>query len=291
MNPHGICTLIKLPWRRRRVSRAQALVEFALILPLLALFLVMAVDFGRVFFGWVGVQNIARIGANFAAIHPEAFNPLTPNSPIKQQLIDQYNHEIVNDVGNLNCAPRPTLTPTPTNIPQPSYTDVNGNGTRYDMGDTVTVYVTCRFTLITPLANNFFGGGVNIGAASTFTLRSGAIAGIPTPGGTASPSATPSGSATPTPSPSSSPCPLPIANFAANPTQGDAPLTVVFNDTSQTFGCAVTGWQWDFGDGFTSTLQNPTHTYTNKGQYDVTLTVTSPGGSNSTNQNNYIHAK
>jgi len=270
-----------------------------LILPLLSLLLVMAVDFGRVFFGWVGVQNIARIGANFAAIHPEAFNPATPNSVIKQQLIDQYNHEIVNAVGSLNCLPRPTLTPSPTNIPQPTYTDVNGNGTPYDLGDTVTVTVTCRFSLITPLANNFFGGGVNIGGTSTFTLRGGAIPGIPTPGPTSSASATPtaspsssgSASATPTASPTASPCPLPIANFVANPTQGDAPLTVAFNDTTQTFGCAVTGWQWNFGDGFTSTVQNPIHTYGNKGQYDVTLTVTSPGGTNSTNQNNYIHSK
>ena len=52
------------------VSRGQALVEFALVLPVLALLLVLAIDFGRVFFGWVSVTNAARIGANYAGQHP-----------------------------------------------------------------------------------------------------------------------------------------------------------------------------------------------------------------------------
>ena len=34
-----------------------------------------------------------------------------------------------------------------------------------------------------------------------------------------------------------------------------------------------TSWLWDFGDGITSTLQNPCHLYTNAGSYDVTLTA------------------
>ena len=47
------------------------MVEFALVLPLLALLLVMAVDFGRVFFGWVSLTNAARIGANYAGYTPD----------------------------------------------------------------------------------------------------------------------------------------------------------------------------------------------------------------------------
>jgi PKD repeat protein len=39
----------------------------------------------------------------------------------------------------------------------------------------------------------------------------------------------------------------------------------------------ITGWAWDFGDGNTSTLQNPTHTYATTGTYTVTLTVTGSG--------------
>ena len=49
------------------------MVEFAIVLPILALLLVMAVDFGRVFFGWVSITNAARIGADYAAQHPDAW--------------------------------------------------------------------------------------------------------------------------------------------------------------------------------------------------------------------------
>ena len=49
---------MKLPFRRhRKISRGQALVEFAFILPILVLLLLLAVDFGRVFFGWVALNN------------------------------------------------------------------------------------------------------------------------------------------------------------------------------------------------------------------------------------------
>src|SRR6188768_643129 len=55
----------------RPPSRGQALVEFAIVLPLLAVLLVMAIDFGRVFFGWVSLTNAARIGANYAGYTPD----------------------------------------------------------------------------------------------------------------------------------------------------------------------------------------------------------------------------
>jgi PKD repeat protein len=54
--------------------------------------------------------------------------------------------------------------------------------------------------------------------------------------------------------------------------------TIQFTDTS-TGG--ATGWLWNFGDGTTSTLQNPTHTFATPGTYDVFLTVTGPGGPDS----------
>jgi hypothetical protein len=67
----------------------------------------------------------------------------------------------------------------------------------------------------------------------------------------------------------------PIAAFAANPTSGPAPLTVTFTDHSTG---SIETWAWDFGDGGTSTQQNPTHTYESRGTYTVVLTVTGPGG-------------
>lgn len=64
-------------------------------------------------------------------------------------------------------------------------------------------------------------------------------------------------------------------DFIATPTQGIAPLVVVFYD--QSMG-NPTGWYWNFGDGNTSTLQNPAHQYDSVGVYDVTLTITSTDG-------------
>ena len=61
-----------------------------------------------------------------------------------------------------------------------------------------------------------------------------------------------------------------MPGFNAYPLQGQAPLTVNFQDT--TVGGA-TGWSWAFGDGGTSTVQNPTHTYSTPGTYSVVLTV------------------
>ena len=70
----------------------------------------------------------------------------------------------------------------------------------------------------------------------------------------------------------------PVPGFSADPplpALGVDSLTVAFFDQSTG---TVTSWAWDFGDGATSTLQNPTHTFT-PGTYDLTLTVSNPDGS------------
>lgn len=76
----------------------------------------------------------------------------------------------------------------------------------------------------------------------------------------------------------------PTAAFTATPTTGAAPLGVGFRDEST----GATTWSWDFGDGGTSTVQNPYHVYSNPGNYTVKLTVTGPGGSDEAITNNYI---
>ena len=75
------------------------------------------------------------------------------------------------------------------------------------------------------------------------------------------------------------------AAFTASPTSGVAPLTVVFTNTSTG---DYTASLWDFGDGVTSTLESPTHTYTLAGAFTVSLTVSGPGGSDAEVKANYI---
>ena len=53
-----------------RHARAQAVVEFAIILPIFMLLLLMAVDFGRLFFTYVQVSNAAREAASYGATQP-----------------------------------------------------------------------------------------------------------------------------------------------------------------------------------------------------------------------------
>ncbi len=68
--------------------------------------------------------------------------------------------------------------------------------------------------------------------------------------------------------------PLLAAAFTADTIAGPAPLTVRFADTS--LGGA-TGRAWNFGDGGTSALRNPAHTYAAPGTYTVALTASAPG--------------
>ena len=64
------------------------------------------------------------------------------------------------------------------------------------------------------------------------------------------------------------------AGYELSTREGIAPLTVVFTNTST---LNTTSWEWDFGDGVTSTERNPgVHIYTQPGAYTVTLRVTSP---------------
>ena len=63
------------------------------------------------------------------------------------------------------------------------------------------------------------------------------------------------------------------ADFTADTTNGETPLTVSFTDLSAAENTTITGWLWDFGDDSTSTEQNPTHVYETAGVYTVSLTV------------------
>ncbi|HML20569.1 MAG TPA: PKD domain-containing protein [Aggregatilinea sp.] len=71
----------------------------------------------------------------------------------------------------------------------------------------------------------------------------------------------------------------PVASFASSAstiTWGDGPID--FTDTSTGI---ITDWLWDFGNGATSTQQNPSYEFPGPGTYTVTLTVTGPGGNSS----------
>ncbi len=76
-----------------------------------------------------------------------------------------------------------------------------------------------------------------------------------------------------------------VPSFTTSDTNGCAPATIHFNATTPN----ANSWSWDFGDGTTSTLKSPNHTYNNPGQYTITLAVTTNSGCNgSIVKNQYI---
>jgi len=77
----------------------------------------------------------------------------------------------------------------------------------------------------------------------------------------------------------------PFPDFSVSTDQGDVPFTVTFTDASRN---GPVMWDWDFGDGVSSSEQNPTHTYIEQGLYSVTLKAGNNFGSGSVTKTPYI---
>lgn len=152
--------------------RGQAMVEFAIALPLLALLLVMAVDAGRLFFGYVALHNASRIGADYAASHAEAWEG-APN-PLELTQQARYRFLITQDLQALGCQGDP--------VPDPNF-DPDGNGTpSFADGAYVRVELDCAFSPLTPLAEVFLGQPLVLRAGSDFAINRTLSAGLPPPG-------------------------------------------------------------------------------------------------------------
>jgi hypothetical protein len=261
--------------RAARGRRGQSIVELALIAPVVLAILLVAVDFGRVFLAWITINNMARIGANYAALNPDGFQ--NGDSGVASR----YQQLMAQDASSIDCA-------VPNPIPGPHFDG-------YSLGDAVSVDISCNFTPLTPFVADVFGGGVNVTGVATFNVRSGSVNDIPVnpPGITPppQPTDTPSPGPTVTPDPSASLPPVEVS-FYGEPTAGqpDASgggppgspnedqivgtqgLSVTFTNT--TVGTRVV-CLWDFGDG--STQANCADTvariYPTLGTYSVTLTV------------------
>lgn len=231
-----------------RAQRGQSLVEFALIVPAMLFLALIALDFGRVYLGWINLQNMARAASNFAANNSEAW--ITNDATT----VAKYRNQVLNDAANTNCVLTPSIPADPT------FTDGNGDGTTTEIGDRVSVSFTCTFTLITPIISNVVGKNLLVSASAVFPVKAGQFAS--SGGGTA-----------------------PTANFTASPTTTTTGTNIAFTDS--TTGSPTT-WAWTFGDGGTASSQNPTHAYAAAGTYTVALTATNASGSNTLTRTNYI---
>jgi TadE-like protein len=153
--------------RGRRLGldpRGQGLVEFAIAFPVVMLMIAFGIDFGRVFLGWVTLNNAVREAANYAAINPSGFQ-----TPVNLAVQAEYRRLITSEVHDINCT-------MPATLPDPSYPSGRS------LGSPAVVAITCRFSLITPVISNILGNTINVSASASFPVRGGAINGVPVGG-------------------------------------------------------------------------------------------------------------
>jgi hypothetical protein len=189
--------------QRRKKGRGQSLAEFALTVPFALLMVLFGLDFGRVFLGWVALNNAAREAANYAAMNPEAWS-----LPYNLTVQAEYTRLVQTEASSINCT---LVSP----VPAPTFT----SGT--SIGAPASVTLTCGFRLITPFIGLLTGNPIPITASSAFPVRSGLIEGIPIP--TASPTPTAGPTATPTPAPTAVPTAVPTPPPGATPTPAPTP--------------------------------------------------------------------
>ena len=245
--------------RGRRGHRGQSVVEFALVLPVTMLVILAGLDFGRVFLGWVELHQVARHGADFAAENPDAWNSVNPNTAAQAE----YARQLRAEAAGIDCT-------MPSPLPTPAFS--TGPSGIIGIGTPVSLAITCRFGLITPVIGAVLGSGVNVSAAVAFPVRNGTIFDIATP--TPSPSPTPTRTPdhdgdhpTPTPSPTPTPTPTPVittppVNATASPTPTPAQCIVPnlvgksIKDIADIWGTGryKIGSTWYDGAGFTTSL-------------------------------------
>jgi Flp pilus assembly protein TadG len=275
----------------------QALVELALILPILLVLCTAALDLGRLYYSQITINNAAKEGALEAAGEPTIV--FTSGQPC-----DKDTNTVMCPV--LNSAKDSLISIAPADValtcsPSPCPTSATAT-----IGNTVTVTVTGHFSLVSPTLAVFFGGqSFDLHAASTaqvgvqprpagFATPTPAATPTPTPSPTPSPAPTPSPDATPTPTPTPVVCVTPTVsgdisvNFNSGKSvawKGEA-FATTFNMDAPTvapqIGCTFS-YTWLFGDGASATTQNASHVYQTAGtssnnEWTITLVISAGTG-------------
>lgn len=250
---------------RRRRARGQSVVELALVVPVLLLLTLVAIDFGRIFLGWVNLQQMTRIAANHAAENASAWG--TPGDPAER---NKYQNKVKNDARLINCV-----------LPEPIPDPIIPGGIH--LGAPVTVGLSCEFSVITPVISNIVGGTILVSAETTYPVKEGVVATVP-------------GGGAPIISP-------PVARFVGSPQTGWSALEVTFSNdssggpTSQTWDFSVAPGGTGTGDvspssSLTSGPQTVTYecagTYPDTCTFGVSLQVRNAGGSDTKTKLDYI---
>lgn len=234
-------------------SRGQALVEFALIVPVMLLLLVIAIDFGRLFFSYIQISNAAREGAAYGSHAPTNLVTITSRALQETNAQAQRGESAITVTAKCNDSVGTALASCSL-----------ATGGAAGAGNSITVNVNEPFTFMTPMVTAFFSNlQLNASATSVVTDYASSSGGTP-PG----------------------PCSLPTASFVVTVTSG---LTVFADPSASSPAsgvCNISGynWKWD-PDPLNDTAgfaTGDTHTYAAGGTYTITLEVTNQAGAATT---------
>ena len=224
--------------RRRPRSRGQSLVEFALVLPLLLVFLATVLDLGRIYYANISLLNSAREGAFQASKTPGSYlagQDCTTANTNNNMIICRVQLESKGSMVQI-AAPDIDVSCSKTGCP-------------LEANSTVRVEVSGQFQLITPILGFIFGSQtIDLNTQATQQIEYFPIGGVATLP------------------------PPPVAIFTASDTTGEAPFAISFDGTASTG--SPSDFLWDFGDGdFDSGDAQVTHTYEAAGTYTVILRI------------------
>jgi len=166
-------------------KRGQAIVETALLFPLLCLLVLGSADLGRVFYYSMEVTNASREGARFGS----AYDPGNGNAAATHAAVIAAAKREAADLNLLE----PNPTPAPANCQSgPPYTAAyyptaantgyvfvcfsaagseNDSATSGAAGQTVRVTILYNFTPLTPMAENIGGGSIHVQATTTMVIQ------------------------------------------------------------------------------------------------------------------------
>lgn len=234
-----------LRWLGRPRSRGQALVEFAIVVPVMLFVLLIAIDFGRLLASYVQITNAARESAAYGAGNPTDVAGIAAHAGYEKNSQGQQGEGALtidaacrNSAGqSLACALAP-----------------GGGGT----GNTITVTASEPFTFLTPLIGDLFGGHVTLGYSATAAVLNLA----------------PSGG-------SGEVCTqAPTAAFTV--VVNLKTVTLDASSSTPVSGICFPGYNWDMGDGSgpfpPGDNRKVTYSYAGSGTYKVWLTVTNQAG-------------
>jgi len=239
---------------RRAPARGQAMVEFAIVAPLIALFIVIAVDFGRAYFSHVQIMNGAR---EAAALGGAQLNGPTDDVMLRDRVLLEANEQ--DHAGENSSITIDVECRTPAGVVIDCGDAAEGSA----IGNTVTVTVARDFSFMTPLAGAILGDAFKIRAAATAPVLGLVASGGSSGGGGG--------------------CGLPTASFSVTVLSGLLVEADPGASGPQNPGdpCNLSGYHWTWQSGGTEETGQATasqHTYANPGTYTITLRVTNQAG-------------